>query len=88
MFRTVQSQPQSTQELAQFARARANLTQREFAKATGIPRNTLKKWEEGTREPSQGAALFLALIWAKPYLLKTVQKAEKWVGELSALPSM
>ncbi|WP_218578186.1 helix-turn-helix domain-containing protein [Vineibacter terrae] len=47
-------------------RSATGLNQHEFANVSGIPFNTLVKWEQGQREPTGAARLLPHVIAAEP----------------------
>jgi putative transcriptional regulator len=47
-------------------RERMHLTQRNFARRFGIPLNTLRHWEDGTRRPRGAALVLLHVIRYQP----------------------
>ncbi len=51
-------------------RARAGLSQAEFARSIGVAVGTLRGWEQGRRKPDGSARVLLALIEKRP---RTVQ---------------
>lgn len=50
-------------------RMRAGMSQRDFARATGISVRTLQEWEQGRKVPSGAAQSLLKLINRHPELL-------------------
>lgn len=50
-------------------RARAGLTQAEFARTIGVAVGTLRGWEQGRRKPEGPARVLLALIDKRPKIV-------------------
>ena len=50
-------------------RARAGLSQSEFARLLGVSVRTLQEWEQGRRVPSGPARALLAIVHKNPRLL-------------------
>lgn len=50
-------------------RAKAGLTQAEFAKVTGASLGTVRKWERGERSPSGAAAMLVRIMAQAPELV-------------------
>lgn len=44
------------------ARKTTGLSQKDYAKKTGIPIDTIKAWESGRRKPSAGSKAFIEYI--------------------------
>lgn len=51
-------------------RAKTGLSQFEFAESIGVSKGTLLNWEQGHREPTGPAQVFLAILAKKPSLVK------------------
>jgi len=51
------------------ARTQADLSQSEFAKATGVSVRTLQEWEQGRKVPGGAAQSLLKLVSRHPHLL-------------------
>ena len=51
-------------------RAKAGLSQSEFAKSIGVSVGTLRGWEQGRRKPAGAARVLLALIAKRPSLVQ------------------
>ena len=54
------------------ARARAGLSQSEFASALGVSVRTLQEWEQGRREPSGPAKSLLTIAAKRPDVIREV----------------
>ena len=54
------------------ARARAGLSQTEFASALGVSVRTLQEWEQGRREPSGPAKSLLTIAAKRPDIIREV----------------
>ncbi len=55
------------------ARARAGLSQQEFALLLGVSARTLQDWEQGRREPTGAARTLLKVAVAHPDILRELQ---------------
>lgn len=51
-------------------RARAGLSQAEFARSIGVAVGTLRGWEQGRRKPDGPARVLLALIEKRPNIVQ------------------
>ena len=51
-------------------RAKAGLSQSEFAKSIGVSVGTLRGWEQGRRKPAGAARVLLALIAKRPSIVQ------------------
>ena len=51
-------------------RARAGLSQAEFARSIGVAVGTLRGWEQGRRKPDGPARVLLALIEKRPRIVE------------------
>ena len=61
-------------------RARARLTQAEFAARIGVPIETVRNWEQGKRSPRGPARALLKMIDRAPQVAFAVLGAEKGEG--------
>jgi len=57
------------------ARAKACLTQAEFAKLLGVSLRTLQEWEQGRRQPSGAAKSLIAIAMKRPEVLRELSAA-------------
>ena len=55
-------------------RKRLDMTQKGFAEAFSLPIGTVREWEIGRRVPDQAAKVLLAVIAAKPKIVRDVVK--------------
>ena len=55
-------------------RKRLDMTQKAFAEAFSLPIGTVREWEIGRRMPDQAAKVLLAVIAAKPKMVREVVK--------------
>jgi len=67
---------------AKAVREKTGLSQEEFARTYGVPLDTMRKWEQGKRGPSDASLLLLHLIDRHP---KTVLKVAKEVRQTRAV---
>jgi putative transcriptional regulator len=58
-------------------RKRLEMTQKTFAEAFSLPIGTVREWEIGRREPDQAAKVLLAVIAAKPKVVRDVVKKNR-----------
>jgi transcriptional regulator with XRE-family HTH domain len=61
------------------ARVRAHMDQAELARAVGVARPTISKWERGVSEPTLSQARAIARATGDPYLLSP---ESGWICEL------
>ncbi|SMF94626.1 putative transcriptional regulator [Methylomagnum ishizawai] len=52
------------------ARAKAGLSQAEFAKSLGVSKRTLQEWEQGRKRPSGAARVLLGIVARHPEVLR------------------
>ena len=66
--RAVRSEPPPDAAYARGIRARAKLTQAEFAARIGVPIETVRNWEQGKRSPRGPARALLKMLDRAPDL--------------------